>query len=102
MQKQPHDNSNTIARAVSAMCLQKDISSRDAHSMLYFAPAPVDTRQEAAIMRRLAGSHHIVQMYWASFAWQDGQEHSYIVLECAPALRSVCRVTCCLLAECPA
>ena len=58
------------------MCLQEDI--RDARKSAF---TTVDTRQEAAIMRRMSGSSHVVQMEWASFAYQDGQERSYIVLE---------------------
>ena len=47
---------------------------------------------EADIMRCMSGSSHIVQMEMASFAYQDGEEHSYIVLEWVLALR---RVVCC-------
>ena len=51
-------------------------------------------------MRCMSGSSHVVQMERASFAYQDGREHSYIVLEWVLALRHVlCCKVCCLTGE---
>ena len=59
--------------------MQKD--KKDKFSAFLDWMSSVDPRQEAAIMRRLSGSSYTVQMEMASFAYQDGQEHFYMVLE---------------------
>ncbi len=59
-----------LQQATSALCLQV------AKSWIWPSPA-----READMMRRLSGSSHTVQMELASSAYQDGQKHSYLVLE---------------------
>ena len=63
----------TDSNSPLALCLQK--------AERYSAWVGSNPRLEADIMRCMAGSSHIVQMQMASFAYQDGEEHSYIVLE---------------------
>eukprot|EP00891_Asterochloris_glomerata_P005453 jgi/Astpho2/5453/fgenesh1_pg.00077_%23_3_t len=44
-------------------------------------PSPAREADMHHMMRRLSGSSHTVQMELASSAYQDGQKHSYLVLE---------------------
>lgn len=62
-----------LQQATSALCFQV------AKSWIW--PSPAREADMHHMMRRLSGSSHTVQMELASSAYQDGQKHSYLVLE---------------------